>query len=72
MLKTPHGRRLVAGLPIERLLTETDGPFVQLGARPIRPTDLEGVISELAEVKNTSVTGLSERVVQKLKSLVSR
>jgi len=40
MLATEKGRKLVAGLPLDRLITETDGPFLQVGRQSARPVDV--------------------------------
>lgn len=50
MLASSKGRQLVAKIPLDRLLTETDGPFVRVGNDVARPHDVAGVISGLAEV----------------------
>lgn len=48
MVTSTSGQRLVAALPPERILTETDGPFVRLGAQPAQPSDVAIVLSALA------------------------
>lgn len=46
MLASASGQRVVQVVPIERLLTETDGPFVQRDGTPIPPARaVEGVAS---------------------------
>ncbi len=40
MVASPNGQRLVDAMPRERLLTESDGPFVLVGDRPARPMDV--------------------------------
>lgn len=40
MTMSPHGRRVIAKIVRERLLTETDGPFVQVAGRPALPADV--------------------------------
>ena len=50
MLRSENGRRVIAHLPKERVLTETDGPFVKAEGRPARPADVADAISSLAAV----------------------
>jgi TatD DNase family protein len=52
MLASEKGRRLVTEMPLDRLLTETDGPFVRVGDDVARPHDVAGVISGLAELRD--------------------
>ena len=48
MLSSPRARRLVASLPKDRILTETDGPFIKRGPIPLVPKDVEAVVNGLA------------------------
>ncbi len=50
MLRSETGRRIVVRLPSERVLTETDGPFVDVHGRPARPSDVASVASQLADL----------------------
>lgn len=48
MLKSAKHRSLISKLPRDRLLTETDGPFVLIGDRVARPKDVAGTAAALA------------------------
>ena len=48
MAGSPNGKKVIAALPPERVLTETDGPFVQVGGRPAVPLDVGLVEDYLA------------------------
>jgi TatD DNase family protein len=50
MLHSPECRRLLAVLPCERVLTETDGPATRISGRPAEPRDIPAVVSELARI----------------------
>lgn len=47
MIRSKNGKALVERMPKERILTETDGPFVTISNRPALPTDSGLVIKEL-------------------------
>jgi TatD DNase family protein len=53
MIRSRRGLALISEVPRERVLTETDGPFVTLGAQgalaPARPPDVSIVIDALAQ-----------------------
>jgi TatD DNase family protein len=49
MLRSSTGSRVLAAVPQDRVLIETDGPYVRLGNRPVRPDDVPGVVVSLAE-----------------------
>jgi TatD DNase family protein len=50
MLRSRKGREIVASLPRERVLTETDGPFTQNEDGPLHPWDIGRTLSELSSV----------------------
>lgn len=50
MLHSEAGRALVLQMPRDRVLTETDGPFVQDGAGPATPTTVKATVRGLAEL----------------------
>lgn len=71
MLRSPKHRKLVAGLPRDRLLTETDGPFVEQDGRPLRPRDVASTVAELAVVCGQSPSMMEETILQNLRQLVT-
>jgi TatD DNase family protein len=50
MLHSEAGRALVLQMPRERVLTETDGPFVHDGAGPATPTTVKATVRGLADL----------------------
>lgn len=71
MLHSPKHRKLVSGLPLERLLTETDGPFVQRDGNPVRPREVARAVTELATVFMLPVEDVASQVLRNLKQLVT-
>jgi TatD DNase family protein len=69
MLRTEKHRRLVRTLPTDRLLTETDGPFVAFGDRPARPTDVKHATELLAETLDTPRAHVESLVIKNLGEL---
>lgn len=47
MLSSRRGKSLIEEMPKERVLLESDGPYVQTGGRPARPTDTRAVVEAL-------------------------
>jgi len=54
MLAGDRHRATVVDLPLERLLTETDGPFTYRHGRPTQPADVTVVIEALAEARSAA------------------
>ncbi|SJM48998.1 Putative deoxyribonuclease similar to YcfH, type 4 [Brevundimonas diminuta 3F5N] len=71
MLANPKHAALVKNLPLDRLLTETDGPFTALGERPAKPSDVRTAISKLALLLERSEDVVAELLIANLKRLLS-
>lgn len=50
MLETERGRAFVRRIPLDRLLTESDGPHVRVGSRAASPRDMQAVTDKLSEI----------------------
>ncbi len=72
MLKSPKHRTLVKQLPLTRLLTETDGPFVLVDGAPVRPLAVADTVLQLARVMGTSPSEMEAQIVTNLSFLVSQ
>ncbi|MCC6192595.1 MAG: TatD family hydrolase [Anaerolineales bacterium] len=66
MIKSPNGQKITAAVPMDRLLTETDGPFISLGNRPAVPEDVARVESYLASKWNLSTGVMSRQIRENL------
>lgn len=71
MLRNERHRSVVASLPLERLLTETDGPFVKIAGREARPSDVALTLNELAQLRLLPASELNEIVVSNLRRLLT-
>jgi TatD DNase family protein len=70
MLSNEKGCALVAAIPADRLLTETDGPFTRVGNQPARPRDVAIVIDQLAAQQAIPSGVLAGRVISNLRALL--
>ncbi len=70
MLATQRGRDIAAGIPSDRLLTETDGPFTSVGNHPARPHDVAVLIEQLAAHRSSSADELAETVLSNFRALL--
>lgn len=48
MTISQKGQKIIASIPPERLLTESDGPFIKIGAKTIIPPDVQKVVDYLS------------------------
>jgi TatD DNase family protein len=73
MLVSEKARALVRDMPKDRVLTETDGPFAQIGGVSAMPWDVGGVITQLAELWGGMMHEEIDQVVHSnLRRLVGR
>ncbi|MES2359505.1 MAG: Qat anti-phage system TatD family nuclease QatD [Gemmatimonadota bacterium] len=71
MARSERGRSLIGEVPRERVLTETDGPFVTVHTGPAVPADVRGVISELGRLWGTDPDEAAEMVYRNFSSLAN-
>jgi TatD DNase family protein len=70
MLRGKRGRELVKRMPVDRVLTESDGPFVLFGDRTIQPWDVEDAVKQLGEIWLLQACDVQERLAANLRTLV--
>lgn len=49
MLRTEKGRAVIAALPLDRILTESDGPFSKAAGHTASPMDIAWLVAQLAK-----------------------
>jgi TatD DNase family protein len=70
MTRSDRGRALVADLPFERLLTETDGPFTQASGRPAEPRDVGAAVAGIAVARGMPVDVVAPSITGNLRALL--
>lgn len=72
MFRTDRGRTLVASLPRDRLLTETDGPFVETAPDvPVAPGDVASAVRSVASAQAVDAEKMRRQIIANLTALVS-
>lgn len=64
MINSEKGQSIIRSLPLERVLTETDGPFINFNSKTVMPTDIEVIIDYLARVHRKT----NKEVMEKIKT----
>ena len=57
-------------LPLDRILTETDGPFTQIASHPATPSDVWVAVEGLARLHDVSSADMSATILKNLRSLL--
>lgn len=72
MLRAQKGRRLLAALPPERVLAETDGPYTRTAERTSEPQDIPTVVAGLARIWDGDAMDVRQRLIENLTTLFAR
>ena len=70
MLRGAKGRRLASLMPIDRVLTETDGPLARLGSKPLVPWNVNDAEAALGTVWKLSIPAVQQQLAQNLRYLL--
>lgn len=71
MVRGKKGRDLVALMPTDRVLTETDGPFAQSQGKPLQPAQCDGAIACLSQLWGMQAGSVSAKIAENFRYLVS-
>lgn len=71
MMVSEAGRALVADLPLDRLLTETDGPFTLVAGQPSEPATVGAAVNAIAACRNETPQAVASAVLGNLKRMLA-
>jgi len=71
MLRSERHKNLVSALPLERLLTETDGPFTQHNGCIARPVDVAVTVDLLARIRKLDFETIALALQANCRALLS-
>lgn len=71
MVQKKAHREWISRVPLDSLLTETDGPFTHREGRPSRSSDVAQVIDEIARARKLEPATLRQAVATNLRLLVT-
>lgn len=71
MLSSAKGRLLVNKIPKNRILTETDGPFIITKNQPIQPADVMPAIDGLSKIWNEPIEVVNFQIYENLKNILN-
>lgn len=54
MTQSKNGKQIINNIPLDRLLTESDGPFANIDNKPSSPLFIKNTLFELAKIYNIS------------------
>lgn len=70
MVRSKTGKNIINRIPSDRILTESDGPHIQLRNQPVRPTDIKTVLEVLRNIWGISFEAAKAQVMSNFMRLI--
>lgn len=71
MLDKERHAAMVQTIPLDRILTETDGPFTRTGERPSQPVDVAIVVEALSRLRGMQAAEMADVIRGNLRALLA-
>ena len=69
MTQSENGRKIIDHIPIERILLETDGPFIKINSQPSTPLVTNLILSKVTNLKQQ--TKMLKQIDENLRKILS-
>ncbi|WP_013627322.1 Qat anti-phage system TatD family nuclease QatD [Rubinisphaera brasiliensis] len=69
MLQSKSGQTVIDSVPRDRILTETDGPYVKARRKPAKPSDVRSVLQGIANRWGIEADGVEEQITENFHAL---
>jgi TatD DNase family protein len=70
MVRSDKGKAIIRRVPRDRILTETDGPYIQIGRRRAIPADVSIIEEFLARDWDQSVEEVRHQISRNLRAAI--
>ena len=70
MLQSTNGKKIINRIPVNKLLIESDAPFIKINNRGFKPADIEIIFQELAVLKNIGIKDMKDILSKNLKHIL--
>lgn len=70
MVRSNYGKEIIRMIPLNKLLLETDSPFVKYNAKPFTPKDIRYIVEELSIILGIDFLKMSSILWSNFKSLI--
>lgn len=71
MLRSANGQKIIRALPMERVVTETDGPYASFRRRDSEPSDVPTIVEGLAGIWSEDRAGAQKRVFENMREIAA-
>ncbi len=70
MCQSKNGMNIIKNIPLDRLLLESDSPFIGVGKESVLPFDMKSIVENIALIKNISYTELDNILKENFRNLI--
>lgn len=70
MIISESGKKIIDKIPLNRILTESDGPFIQVEKREIKPKDVIRVVQYLSEARKININDIQVEINSNFRNLI--
>jgi len=71
MVKTDSGKKIISQIPLNRILLESDGPFIKLNKQPFVPNYNIHIVKKLSQILNLNYEELTLILYENFKSIIT-
>jgi TatD DNase family protein len=72
MINSENGKKIIAKIPLDKILTESDGPFILIENKEIKPQHVSLVIDYLASTNLRSKDYIEKTIYENFRILISK
>ncbi|MBN2412793.1 TatD family hydrolase [candidate division KSB1 bacterium] len=66
-----NGKSIIQAIPLDRLLTESDGPFIKIKGKPCEPMNISYLIVKIAKILNKNPLEFKNTVFSNFKKVIT-
>ena len=70
MIKSRNGQKIIDRIPPDRILTETDGPYIKVRGRMAEPKDVSLILSYLKDAWDMQINEVENRISINFRSII--
>lgn len=72
MIRSESGKKIIQRIPKEFILTESDGPFIEINKCPAKPKDIVKVLTHLSTIYNCEISEVNNLINSNFKKLINQ
>lgn len=70
MTVSNNGKKIINNIPCERIITESDGPFIQLANKPFLPMNIPVIVEKISQIKSISTDAINGSLYENVKKIL--